>query len=746
MLEDILINPIDLAAYTRPQGSQLTVADILRDAGMKPPHFLTPNTINRFQDKDDKAGKKSGWSWHTVFQGDYGAITVMKYGSWRMGDVVTWCSHDTSTLSRDEIRQLNDQMERAAKAADEAREESQREAKIEVESFLRDCKQSDGDHPYLAKKKVKAYKGVMVFGADLIIPITIDGDVWSFQRIDKNGDKRFKAGGRIKGGYFVIEGDDTVVICEGYATGATIHEQTGFTVVVAFNAGNLMDVAYTWKEKAAGRIIIAADDDRFGDKNVGVEKATAAAKAISADMVMPVFGQNDMGTDFNDMDHSKVKDCFNVKIIPNDIVKSEMLTAEIHQIISDIPHGVISKIVDYYNATSKFDQPGFALNTALAITSVLCARNFQTDEENFTSLFFMNIGNTSTGKEHCKTVSERILKACKMNLMTGDGFTSAGAVVSALLMKPRFISVIDELGMYLKAGAQNNSNQVEANSAIMQVFGRCHSTYRPKNYSTMTLGKKQREDVENREVENPAVTLIGMTTPSTLFESLSHKDILSGFINRFIIHVSDMPISVGRRRIMVDVPQSIVDWAKKINERVKAKGTTIELASTAPTVEVIPFSDVARDIQEAFNHEVVEKQNELLPQNLEGLGGRINEIAMRLALICALSRDPNTKIIADIDMIWATNFMRKQFSEMIAMVQKYMRSSNTDADTMEMVDAIKRHGLSGVKRSQLIRDCPIFRKYTKDQTERLLANAIEAGMITTQTVSTGGRPTVIYYA
>lgn len=746
MLEDILINPIDLAAYTRRQESPFTVVDILRDAGMQPPPFLTPNAINRFPDKDDKAGKKSGWSWHTSFQGDYGTIIVMKYGSWRMGDVITWCSHDTSTLSRDEIRQLNDQMERASRAADDAREESQREAKMEVNTFLRDCKQCDGDHPYLERKKAKAYKGVMVFGADLIIPITIDGEVWSFQRIDKNGDKRFKAGGRIKGGYFVIEGDDTVVICEGYATGATIHEQTGFTTVVAFNAGNLIDVAHTWKEKATGRIIIAADDDRFGDKNVGLEKATSAAKAIAADMVMPVFGPNDKGTDFNDMDHSKVKDCFNVKTPTNDTAKSEMLPSEIPQVILDIPHGVISKIVDYYNATSKFDQPGFALNTALAITSVLCARNFQTDEENFTSVYFMNIGNTSTGKEHCKTVSERILKACKMNLMTGDGFTSAGAVVSSLLMKPRFISVIDELGMYLKAGAQNNNNQVEANSAIMQVFGRCHSTYRPKNYSTMTLGKKQREDVENREVENPAVTLIGMTTPSTLFESLSHKDILSGFINRFIIHVSDMPISVGRRRTMLDVPQAIVDWAKKINERVKANGTTIELASTAPTVEVIPFSDVARDIQEAFNYEVVEKQNELLPQNLEGLGGRINEIAMRLALICALSRDPHTKIIADIDMLWATNFMRKQFAEMIAMVKKYMRSSHTDADTMAMVDAIKRNGHNGVRRSQLIRDCPIFRKYTKDQTERLLANAIEAGMITTQTVSNGGRPTVMYYA
>lgn len=41
---------------------------------------------------------------------------------------------------------------------------------------------------------------------------------------------------------------DQVVVTEGYATGASIHEATGARVIVAFNAGNLLPVAKQIKE------------------------------------------------------------------------------------------------------------------------------------------------------------------------------------------------------------------------------------------------------------------------------------------------------------------------------------------------------------------------------------------------------------------------------------------------------------------------------------------------------------------
>ncbi|GHU13144.1 hypothetical protein FACS189449_08110 [Alphaproteobacteria bacterium] len=58
----------------------------------------------------------------------------------------------------------------------------------------------------------------------------------SLQKIYPNGLKKFHAGGRKKGCYFVIgEICDEVIICEGYATGASIHECIEKPVVVAFD-------------------------------------------------------------------------------------------------------------------------------------------------------------------------------------------------------------------------------------------------------------------------------------------------------------------------------------------------------------------------------------------------------------------------------------------------------------------------------------------------------------------------------
>jgi len=63
------------------------------------------------------------------------------------------------------------------------------------------------------------------------------------------------------------------VVCEGYATGATIHEATGLAVIVAFDAGNLLPVARFFREKKPDwLIVIAADNDAWTDtpiKNPG---------------------------------------------------------------------------------------------------------------------------------------------------------------------------------------------------------------------------------------------------------------------------------------------------------------------------------------------------------------------------------------------------------------------------------------------------------------------------------------------
>ena len=99
-------------------------------------------------------------------------------------------------------------------------------------------------------------------------------------------------GGRIAGCFFTLadKPDSPLVICEGYATGASIHEATGYAVVCAMNCGNLLAVAKALREKLPTRdIIIGADNDQLTDGNPGLTKATEAAKTIGARLAVPQF-------------------------------------------------------------------------------------------------------------------------------------------------------------------------------------------------------------------------------------------------------------------------------------------------------------------------------------------------------------------------------------------------------------------------------------------------------------------------
>lgn len=95
-----------------------------------------------------------------------------------------------------------------------------------------------------------------------------------------------------------------MIVCEGFATGASIHEATGHAVVVAFDRGNLEPVAKALrKQYPDAALIVAADDDHMTDGNPGRTDAKAAALAVGGTVVVPLFpaGRPDKATDFNDL-------------------------------------------------------------------------------------------------------------------------------------------------------------------------------------------------------------------------------------------------------------------------------------------------------------------------------------------------------------------------------------------------------------------------------------------------------------
>ncbi len=192
-----------------------------------------------------------------------------------------------------------------ARTAEASKARRYAEARKRAAAMLKDSQAASADHPYLKTKGVQAH-GLRESGDKLIVPMRdAAGELHSLQTIDGAGDKLYLAGGRKRGCYFSIGKPDGVLcIAEGYATGASVHEATGYAVAVAFDAGNLEPVARALRAKFPElRLILCADDDAVAEGNPGLAHATAAARAAGGLVAVPDFGPDrpEGATDFNDL-------------------------------------------------------------------------------------------------------------------------------------------------------------------------------------------------------------------------------------------------------------------------------------------------------------------------------------------------------------------------------------------------------------------------------------------------------------
>lgn len=207
------------------------------------------------------------------------------------------------------------------------------------------------DHPYLARKGIQPHGvrvlpvwerkhvdketgeliTVSVLNALLVPLFSGPGIVASLQAIfpavdpTLGRDKDYLPGGHKQGCYYTIgaitRSTLRIIGCEGFATGASIHEATGNPVVVCFDAGNLQAVAESIRAKLPDvEIIIAGDNDLWTKGNPGARKANAAAWAVHGRLALPAFSDcTGEPTDFNDLrDPAEIREQIELAITPQD--------------------------------------------------------------------------------------------------------------------------------------------------------------------------------------------------------------------------------------------------------------------------------------------------------------------------------------------------------------------------------------------------------------------------------------------
>jgi putative DNA primase/helicase len=303
-VELILMNNNNSDAYSQ---SAMNIADLIKTdiaaTGMPPPDHIEFGKVIRFSDD----GRKNRNGWCIAFQNPDGS-TAASFGNWKDIQEKRFYTSNGSTMTQEDKAIFSQQIKKAIEKAKQEQIKIQAAAAAKAKEIWNNAKQADLNHGYLVKKQVEPY-GLKQSGKALIIPVmNFLGDIISLQEILPDGKKKFFPGGKVKGGCFIIgdiKQDSTFYICEGYATGATIHKTTNKPVIMAFNSGNLKSIAPMCKAAYPSKtIIIAADNDleteqRTG-KNMGWIAAEKAAGAIGAELTLcPV------NSDFNDLQQAQ---------------------------------------------------------------------------------------------------------------------------------------------------------------------------------------------------------------------------------------------------------------------------------------------------------------------------------------------------------------------------------------------------------------------------------------------------------
>lgn len=260
---------------------------------------IPDGTIHRFHVPGDKDGTLNGW--YVLY---LDGIASGAFGSWKAGSSSTWSSREPASLR--EAEQVRQRIEQARHQREAEQHQRQQAAAVVAVRQWEQAPPADHEHPYLIAKGCQPH-ALRQSGDVLLVPLYLGRALVNMQRIYPDGAKRFLSGGRVKGAHSPIGGPEPgapLYVCEGWATGATIHADTGAAVACAMNAGNLKPVALALRTKYPdAEIVIAGDDDRQTVGNPGRTAATAAALAAGGLVVFPEWpdGAPPHLSDFNDL-------------------------------------------------------------------------------------------------------------------------------------------------------------------------------------------------------------------------------------------------------------------------------------------------------------------------------------------------------------------------------------------------------------------------------------------------------------
>lgn len=513
-----------------------------------------------------------------------------------------------------------------------------------------------------------------------------------------------------------------------------------------FDNHNLVAGDGGWICSQGNGTTVGGDGLSFLIDHVGMSAKDAVHKV--ADVLNLTLPQDDYGLDvdtliINSQKHKKAPTAQTAETCQI-IVEDDFVLPKYNN-MPDVPVQLLNlpirknhELKTYFESFSREPQDEITIAGMLSLLSVLLGRRYVSAAGNTTSIYTMVIGDTGVGKNYVKQAIQAFLSESGMiDLLSGSGSTSSGAVYTALMQSPCHIQIIDEMGKQIQtARKQPNGQMADSFSTLVECYSATTSVLTPRNYSNMS-GKNHQ--AKRLLIQYPAITLLGLATPAQVYDNMRGADIEDGFLNRFNIINISLPQHPKRRASRQKITQEMVDWARYIRfgQAGNLSGYAAEAFDMVPDYETVEISEAAEALFDAVYDELkeLEAQGEL---PIPDMTRRWLENAMRIATLLALAdRDGDEVPVIDIDKAgWAVLYVRFYGQMAVDIISTKVADNDFHRLYLAVHDLIKRSGEHGMTERDLARNSRLFASSTPMQREMAFKALLAEGQIIAVAIAT----------
>jgi hypothetical protein len=336
------------------------------------------------------------------------------------------------------------------------------------------------------------------------------------------------------------------------------------------------------------------------------------------------------------------------------------------------PPGRARAIAQFIFANSYSPIPDIAVTATIALLAGVCGRAYRTYTDTDTALYIILVAKSGLGKETVHEALPRLLEMAARPManrfVRSTDFASGEALHKELLREPGFLNLAGEFGKKLKRmGNPSDTPMQNLRTVMLKAFGKRY--LEGKSYSNA--------DYSMDGVDWPALSFLGETVPSTLYECLTPDMMADGFLSRFLIctYTGDRPPPNRIRVAQLDA-DNLAHWGALVDHAIR-----YQTPFNMPDCITVQPNDDARDKLEYFEQECIDALNATDDESERQVWSRAHIKALKIASLLAIADHYLNPVIRIEHVAWATIMVRQD----IEMFQSRKQSGDigTDDDARE---------------------------------------------------------------